>query len=441
MDGVERASDDLGVHLGSQRLADAGPAAGQDHVPGGLALDDVSGEHGDVRGEDVQQLALVVRQHQLVPQPRVVLVTGEVGGVDVQVVLGGEVEHTHGGDHGDRAGLLFVEEDGGGHHPQGCPFVRGHVVDDLAVGAVMGRAVVLGAHGTAGEDELLAEVVVDDVLERIPALLVLRPQPLRLLERPMRGQDVRGRLADQLGLVELQQPRCPGGALDRGIVRLHRDLDARRAGAVTVVQPDVHHQVGVQVAVGLLDVEPAVDQPVLEEFAEEFHGGVDVRDRGEVTGAGGLDGHHGTGEAGILHGLCGRRQVRQGGIGEVPVRDAHLLGPPRAGLRAGRLQIVSSGGEDHLRGGDEHPQDSFTGRTARRVCRGSRRRDWGQPSPAFLNAKILKGSGFRGWGYGPWSAVLRRSQEPEGTTSARNARMSGSTSSANSSKKPCRPPG
>ena len=165
VDRVQRFADDLGIHLGGQGLADSGTALGEDDVAGGLAVDDVAGEDADVGGEDGEQFALLVGEDELVLQARIVGVGGEVAGVDVEVVLGAEVEDAHCRQQGNGAVFALVEEHRGAGPAQSGDLIGGDIVDDLAARAAVGCTVVVGADGAPGEDVLGAEAVVDDLLE------------------------------------------------------------------------------------------------------------------------------------------------------------------------------------------------------------------------------------------------------------------------------------
>jgi hypothetical protein len=187
----------------------------------------------------------------------------------------------------------------------------------------------------------------------------------------VRGEDLGGGLADDLGLVEVQDPRCPRRPLHRRVVRLHAHLDPRSAGAVRLLQGHVDDEVGVQVAVGLLHVQPAVDAVLQEELAQHLDRGLDAGDGCEVPGPGRLDGAHSPGEGLVRDSFRGLEEVGQGGVGQDALGHPHLPGPPRACLLADRLKVRGCGREDDLGGGDEHSCLLYVVVLVRRPCAGT----------------------------------------------------------------------
>ena len=93
MHAVERALDDLRIHLGGQRLAHPRRSGAEYRRAARLAGDDIVHQHVHLGGQDVDQVGLLRWQHQLVLQFRLVGVGRDVVHIHPDVVVQIEVEH------------------------------------------------------------------------------------------------------------------------------------------------------------------------------------------------------------------------------------------------------------------------------------------------------------------------------------------------------------
>ena len=100
MHAVQGPLDDFRIDLGGQRLADAGRAGAEHRRAARLAGDDVVHQHVHLGGQDVDQVGLLRRQHQLVLEFRLVGVGRHVVDMHPDVMVQVEVEHQHVEMHG-----------------------------------------------------------------------------------------------------------------------------------------------------------------------------------------------------------------------------------------------------------------------------------------------------------------------------------------------------
>jgi hypothetical protein len=96
---VERPADDFRVHLGGQRLAHARRPCAQHGGTARLAGHDVVHQHVHLGGQDVDQVGLFRRQHQLLLHCGLVGIGRHVVHVHPQMLVQVEVEHEHIGMH------------------------------------------------------------------------------------------------------------------------------------------------------------------------------------------------------------------------------------------------------------------------------------------------------------------------------------------------------
>ena len=93
MYAVQRAADDFRVDLGSQRLAHPRWPGAEHRRTARLAGDDVVHQHVHLGGQDIDQVCLLGRQHQLVLEFRLVGVGRDVVHMHPDVMMQIEVEH------------------------------------------------------------------------------------------------------------------------------------------------------------------------------------------------------------------------------------------------------------------------------------------------------------------------------------------------------------
>src|SRR5699024_4862683 len=105
------------------------------------------------------------------------------------------IKDAHCGNDRDLTVLAEVKERRGGDHSQRGDIFRGNVVDDFALFAIFCAAEVFGSDGAAGEQELLAETMLNEVLKLLTTLGVLRLEVWRLFIYPVPRQDICGGLA------------------------------------------------------------------------------------------------------------------------------------------------------------------------------------------------------------------------------------------------------